>query len=176
MRDFLYISRYANTKIALVSLRYLRCKTFRRGILAHSATVYKFTLMHFCSYVDMLSWIRLSHILIAVEVVTYTDTVSLVHHELKLELYKVWAPSKLNEICFIWCSCVWYIEGVLPKGPYLPCASMAGRALWQDTLDMALDWQCITFHDQFPVHNCQPIILNTTFGSHVCNVNNQYLK
>ena len=32
---------------------------------------------------------------------------------------------------------VWmYIEGILPKGPYLPCVSMAGRAFWQDTLDM----------------------------------------
>ena len=24
---------------------------------------------------------------------------------------------------------LWYIEGILPKGPYLPCVSMAGRAL-----------------------------------------------
>ena len=43
-----------------------------------------------------------------------------------------------------------HIEGILPKGPYLPCASMAGRALlagyprwqigpfWQDTLDILL--------------------------------------
>ena len=23
----------------------------------------------------------------------------------------------------------WYIEGILPKGPYLPCVSMAGRSL-----------------------------------------------
>ena len=23
----------------------------------------------------------------------------------------------------------WYVEGILPKGPYLPCVSMAGRAL-----------------------------------------------
>ena len=29
-----------------------------------------------------------------------------------------------------------YIEGILPKGPYLPCVSMAGRTFWQDTLDM----------------------------------------
>ena len=29
-----------------------------------------------------------------------------------------------------------YIEGILPKGPYLPCVSMAGRPLWQDTIDM----------------------------------------
>ena len=28
------------------------------------------------------------------------------------------------------------IEGILPKGPYLPCVSMAGRALWQDTLEI----------------------------------------
>ena len=27
-----------------------------------------------------------------------------------------------------------YTEGILPKGPYLPCVSMAGTALWQDTI------------------------------------------
>ena len=27
-----------------------------------------------------------------------------------------------------WCT-HWYFEGILPKGPYLPCVSMAGRAL-----------------------------------------------
>ena len=30
------------------------------------------------------------------------------------------------------------IEGILPKGPYLPCVSMAGRALWQDNLEIWL--------------------------------------
>ena len=30
------------------------------------------------------------------------------------------------------------IEGILPKGPFPPCVSMAGRALWQDTLDMTI--------------------------------------
>ena len=29
-----------------------------------------------------------------------------------------------------------HIEGILPKGPYLSCISMAGRALLQDTLDI----------------------------------------
>ena len=27
------------------------------------------------------------------------------------------------------CLYAWYIEGILPKGPYLPCVSMAGRVL-----------------------------------------------
>ena len=29
-----------------------------------------------------------------------------------------------------------YIEGILPKGPYLPFVSITGRALWQDTIDI----------------------------------------
>ena len=28
------------------------------------------------------------------------------------------------------------IDGILRKGPYRPCVSMAGRALWQDTIDI----------------------------------------
>ena len=39
-----------------------------------------------------------------------------------------------------------YIEGILPKGPYLPCVSMADRA-WQDTLDMRTDI-CRHYDDQ----------------------------
>ena len=31
-----------------------------------------------------------------------------------------------------------YFEGILPKGPYLPCVSMAGRAFWQDIIDVCL--------------------------------------
>ena len=29
-----------------------------------------------------------------------------------------------------------YIEGILPKGPYLPCLPMTDKTLWQDTLDI----------------------------------------
>ena len=29
-----------------------------------------------------------------------------------------------------------HIEGILPKGPYLPCVSMAVGPFWQDTLDI----------------------------------------
>ena len=29
-----------------------------------------------------------------------------------------------------------HIEDILPKGPYLPCVSMAGGALWQDAIDI----------------------------------------
>ena len=29
-----------------------------------------------------------------------------------------------------------HIEGILPKGPYLPCVSMAVGPFWQDTIDM----------------------------------------
>ena len=46
---------------------------------------------------------------------------------------------------------VTYFEGILPKGPYLPCVSMAGWALWQDTLDL----RCVKFC------NCQAVILDT---------------
>ena len=36
-----------------------------------------------------------------------------------------------------WCYCRGtHIVGILLKGPYLPCVSMAGRALWQDTIDV----------------------------------------
>ena len=28
------------------------------------------------------------------------------------------------------------IHGILPKGPYPPCLRMAGRTLWQDTLEL----------------------------------------
>ena len=31
-----------------------------------------------------------------------------------------------------------HIEGILPKGPYLPCVSMAGRPFWQDTFDICV--------------------------------------
>ena len=31
---------------------------------------------------------------------------------------------------FITASWIWYVKGILPKGPYLPCVSMAGRALF----------------------------------------------
>ena len=37
--------------------------------------------------------------------------------------------AHLDHICRPPCS-HWYIEGILPKGPYLPCVSMAGRALF----------------------------------------------
>ena len=34
-----------------------------------------------------------------------------------------------------------HFEGILPKGPYLPCVNKAGRALWQDTIDLKIKWR-----------------------------------
>ena len=44
-----------------------------------------------------------------------------------------------------------YIKGILPKGPYLPCVSMAGRALWAG-YHRHVQWQkskiSVQYHDQ----------------------------
>ena len=42
-----------------------------------------------------------------------------------------------DNICCCWC----HIEGILPKGPYLPCISMAGRALSAGYPRYILRWQ-----------------------------------
>ena len=42
----------------------------------------------------------------------------------------------ITAVCFLLMPGILHIEGILPKGPYLPCVSMAGRAFWQDTLDI----------------------------------------
>ena len=39
------------------------------------------------------------------------------------------ADSMMTKFYVIYMYVVTYIEGILPKGPYLPCVSMAGRAL-----------------------------------------------
>ena len=31
-----------------------------------------------------------------------------------------------------------YFDGILPKGPYLPCVSMAVGPFWQDNLDLGI--------------------------------------
>ena len=42
-----------------------------------------------------------------------------------------WQPGRREYIL--------YIDGILQKGPYLPCVSMAGRGpFWQDTIDMQI--------------------------------------
>ena len=44
--------------------------------------------------------------------------------------WRIYAPPVLNELTiYRYCLCVDEIEGILPKGPYRPCVSMAGRAL-----------------------------------------------
>ena len=49
------------------------------------------------------------------------------------------------------------IEGILPKGPYMPCLRMADRPFWQDTLDIWLaqsQWRTLTVHGyNYPVSN-----------------------
>ena len=44
-----------------------------------------------------------------------------------------------------------HIEGILPKGPYLPCESMAGRALLRGYHRYAILWMSVTrrFQDHF---------------------------
>ena len=53
-----------------------------------------------------------------------------------------------------------FIEGILRKGPYLPCVSMVGRAFWQDTIVIAL-----RPHDAYPSINRAIISLGSDVGS-----------
>ena len=46
--------------------------------------------------------------------------------------------------CSLW---QWHFEGILPKGPYLPCVSMAGRALLAGYPQlMGVRWVCSVHH------------------------------
>ena len=39
-----------------------------------------------------------------------------------------------------------HIDLILPKEPYLPCVTMASRALLRDTIDMKVSFSFITYH------------------------------
>ena len=70
-------------------------------------------------------------------------TILTVAHRLSTVLdYDRWCSHKLH-------MCIRDIEGILPKGPYLPCLSMAGRALlagyhWYELARVWFpSWRCI---------------------------------
>ena len=55
------------------------------------------------------------------------------------------------------------VDGILPKGPYLPCVSMAGRALWQDTIEVwRLLWTFHFFSISISGVACQHLLTNIT--------------
>ena len=57
--------------------------------------------------------------------------------------------------------CSFDIKGILPKGPYLPCVSMAGGPFWQDTIDIHESWGTVSSTTE----NASRYFLMTLIGS-----------
>ena len=77
----------------------------------------------------------------------------------KTNICQVWEQST-NPICSYSTICEPQIEGILPKGSYLPCVSMAGRALSAGYHRNTVEWCYTTLKYYVTLHNDMDLSLS----------------